>query len=451
MDLTSSRLVEFVGDYSATKLTDSLVEAVNYTMLDSIAAMFTGFESEPARINARLSRSMRGDMKCTVWGYGIVTTPEMAAFSNACMVRHTDYNTSPHNTEMFPGILAVAEAMHSSGPDTLAALVTCYEVVTALGATGQGGYEAGGFDSQYHAIAVALAVGQLMKLNKDKLGNAASLALVPHMPLYVCHTGVQSMWKGCHSSQLVKDGVWAALMAREGMTGPCEPFEGRDGYLAHVGPFLRDFHIPANQGGLMGIEQIHGKGGGFKRIASEGSTQTFHEYMAKDFHDFAKPEEIASIDVDFPFFWWQEICDPPKWDPRNRETADHSMPYNIARGIMDGGVYVDSFTPEKYMDPVARGLMNKITIHPNPETVIGQITVTVRKKDGTELTKKNTARQTPMSHEDIVAKYYRAADYMKIDKTQAKQIQDQWMNLHAATDVSETVKILAKFGQPKPL
>jgi 2-methylcitrate dehydratase PrpD len=127
------------------------------------------------------------------------------------------------------------------------------------------------------------------------------------------------------------------------------------------------------------------------------------------------------------------------------------MPYNIARGIMDGGVYVDSFTPEKFNDPVARELMSKITIHPNPDTVIGQITVTVRKKNGQELTKKNTARQTSMSHEDIVAKYYRAADYMKIDKTQTKQIQDQWMNLRAATDVAETIKSLARFGQPKPL
>ena len=57
-----------------------------------------------------------------------------------------------------------------------------------------------------------------------------------------------------------------------------------------------------------------------------------------------------------------EIGDAPKWDPRNRETADHSMPYMFARALLDGDIYLDSFRPEKYMDPVVRALMGKITI-----------------------------------------------------------------------------------------
>ena len=43
-------------------------------------------------------------------GYGIETTYEMAAFTNAAMIRHTDFNATPHNNEMFGGILAVGEA-----------------------------------------------------------------------------------------------------------------------------------------------------------------------------------------------------------------------------------------------------------------------------------------------------------------------------------------------------
>ena len=58
-----------------------------------------------------------------------------------------------------------------------------------------------------------------------------------------------------------------------------------------------------------------------------------------------------SVDNDFVVL---EISDPPRWDPRNRETADHSMPYNVARGLIEGDVYIDSFTKEKYMDPKAR-------------------------------------------------------------------------------------------------
>jgi len=47
-----------------------------------------------------------------------------------------------------------------------------------------------------------------MGLNQDQLANALSLALVPHMPMYVCHIGIQSMWKGTHSAEQVRNGVW---------------------------------------------------------------------------------------------------------------------------------------------------------------------------------------------------------------------------------------------------
>jgi 2-methylcitrate dehydratase len=193
-----------------------------------------------------------------------------------------------------------------------------------------------------------------MGLNQDQLANALSLALVPHMPMYVCHVGIQSMWKGTHSAEQVRNGIWGAMLAREGMTGPCTPFEGRDGLIAHIGPFTRDLRLPASADGRMALETIHANGGGYKRVASEGNTQNFHQNIAPALIAWAKPEEIASIDVQFHYFGWQEISDPPKWDPRNRETADHSMPYNIARHILDKQIYLDSFTKEKYMDPAAR-------------------------------------------------------------------------------------------------
>jgi 2-methylcitrate dehydratase len=67
---------------------------------------------------------------------------------------------------------------------------------------------------------------------------------------------------------------------------------------------------------------------------------------------WTKADEIASIQYDMNDLG--EISDAPKWDPRNRETADHSTPYILARALIDGDIYMDSFKPEKFMDPVAR-------------------------------------------------------------------------------------------------
>jgi len=273
MDESSRRIVEFVSSYSESKLTDPLAETLNYLMADTLGAIYGGFESEPIRICARLAETMPGP--CTVWGYGIKTTYEMAAFTNAAMIRHTDFNATPHNNEMFGGILAFGEALHSTGPQVMAAMVIAYEVVTAIGNTGQGNYDPSGWDSPYHSVGTAMGVGKLMGLNQDQLANALSLALVPHMPMYVCHVGTQSMWKGTHSAEQVRNGVWGAMLAREGMTGPCMPFEGRDGLIAHIGPFTADLQFPTNPDGRMALETIHAGGGGYKRIASEGTHRTF--------------------------------------------------------------------------------------------------------------------------------------------------------------------------------
>jgi 2-methylcitrate dehydratase PrpD len=57
-----------VHSFSESNLTDRLVEAFDNTMLDSIAALITGFDSEPARISLRMARSTQSDLKSTVLG-----------------------------------------------------------------------------------------------------------------------------------------------------------------------------------------------------------------------------------------------------------------------------------------------------------------------------------------------------------------------------------------------
>jgi 2-methylcitrate dehydratase len=447
MDECSRRFVEWVDKFSEKDLTDATIDAANYGILDSMAALVGGFEEEPSRINARLAQTMPGNS--TMLGYGIKTTYEMAAFGNGCMFRHTDFNPGAHYSEMWGGVLAVAEPMKATGLQMLTAMAITYEVVTAMGNTGEGNYDPGGFDSPYHAMAVALACGKLMGLNKDQLGNALSLALVPHMPLYVCHIGIQSMWKGCHSSEQVRNGVWAAMLAQAGMTGPPEPFESRDGLIQHIGPFARDLVLPARSDGRLALETLFSTGLGYKRFASEGTTQVLHGSIIPPLHEWAKPEEIASIDMENTYYSWQEISDPPKWDPQNRETADHSMPYNIARGIVDGHIYLDSFGKAKRDDPRVRELMDKITIWPNMDPT-AQVSLTVTKKSG-EVRKFVGERAKPMSHDDVIAKWNKACDLKEVNKEQRDRARELWTNLAKCKDINEPIQTLAKYGNPQSL
>jgi 2-methylcitrate dehydratase len=450
MDECTRRIVEWVSSYQLNA-TDSFLEAFNYLMLDTVGSLYSGFESEPARINARLAQTMRGDLKCTVPGYGITTTPEMAAFTSAALIRHSDFGASAHMNEMFGGVLAMGEALHASGAKVMEAMTVAYEVITSIGNTGKGNYDPGGFDAPYHSVGVAMACGKLMGLSQDQLGNAVALAMVPHMPMYVTHTGVQSMWKGTHSAEQVRNGVWAAMLAGAGMTGPSQPFEGRWGLIAHVGPFSRDLRLPASADGRTAIETVHGEGRGYKRYPLVGGAEIFCEHIAPELVAWTGPDEVAAIKMEFNFVLWQEDADPQKWDPRNKETADHSLPYIVSRMIMDKEIYLDSFTKEKYMDPAVRDLMNKVTIHAHNDPAFGNGTrITVRKKSGDERVFTGKPA-TPMSHDELVAKYNRICDLKQISRAQADRARERWMNLKDSKDIADAVQVIAKFGQPKPL
>ena len=127
------------------------------------------------------------------------------------------------------------------------------------------------------------------------------------------------------------------------------------------------------------------------------------------------------------------------------------MPYNIARHLIDKQIYLDSFTKEKYMDPAARELMNKITIRPLPDRSVGDGTIlTVRKKSGEERVFKGQA-VAPMSHDELIQKYNRISDFMQVSKEQRERARAQWMNLRAAKDIGEAIETIAKFGRPRPL
>jgi 2-methylcitrate dehydratase len=446
MDDTSRLIVEYVTGFTEADLTPKLIDAFNNTMVDTIASHMSGFESEPARICARLARTTQSDLKSTVLGYGITTTPELAAYANSSMIRHTDFND--HNSDMIGGVLAIAEAVHATGLETIVATVLAYQVDQALGAAGGNseGLDAG----LYYTAGVAAGVGKLLKLNQDQLANAISLALSLHIPLRVDRSNTLSMQKGCSTADSARIGVYCTLAAREGMTGPSKPFEGRDGLWDRLtGPYkqLRLPPPPLTTVGLTGF---------IKRRPAEGYTQATHADILPAVRAWVKPDDIASIHIEMSYSGWLEIADPPKFDPLNRETADHSMPYEVARALLDGDVYVDSFTHEKYTDPKAHAIMQKITVSANPEYAYGQTKMTVRNKAGAELVKETEKRiglnaGIPMTPEDIVAKYHRIADFIHVAPDQRDRALAQWSNLKSVKDIAEAVQTLAKFGRPQAL
>jgi 2-methylcitrate dehydratase len=440
MDETTEKIVKFVRSYNASGITPAVEKAVNRTMVDSMAAAIAGFDEEAVRVCAKAARLYpAGSEKCTVLGYGFTSTPEHASFVNSAMVRLVDFNDTPHHSNLIPAALAMGEALHSTGADVMAAAVIGYEVMTV----GAG-----------ESVAPAMAAGKLMGLDEDRLANAVTLALTPHVALNK-GVGAMSMWKGCRSAEAIKCGVWAAILAREGMTGPPQPFEGRGALWYSQGRRGREVTLPAQD--KMQVER-----GVNKRYPSDQMTQQTLS-LVPDMRAWTKPDEIEWIQYDMTFGDWEECGDAPKWDPRNRDTADHSIPYTLARNLIDGESYLDAFSIDKlpFRDPKVKALIDKITLSPVKEwRGNGTARITIHKKNGQErYWDTHNGNRNPgdesnfkqMSDDDITAKFKRACAFRHVSDEQRDKALAYFWNLKAVTDIAEPIRALATFGRQAAL
>jgi 2-methylcitrate dehydratase len=207
-----------------------------------------------------------------------------------------------------------------------------------------------------------------MGLDQEQLGHAISLAAVPNIPLRVTRTGELSMWKGCAAASANRAGIFAAQLASRGMTGPFEPFEGRRGLWESA--LGRSVEIPPfppfPQGGQKGF------GGADEPFKI---TQTIFKYFPSQIHTQSpiglalelRPKvdisDIESIHIrSYHSAVSSASTEPEKWDPKTRETADHSIPFLVAAALQDGDITPATFTNQRITDPALRPLLARMTI-----------------------------------------------------------------------------------------
>jgi 2-methylcitrate dehydratase len=364
------------------------------------------------------------------------------------MLRNHDFNDNAtsipgggggHFSDMLPGIFAVGEALHVAGTQTLLAIVAAYECLAALQIADAD--HSNQFDRLYVGTAAAIGIGKVMKLNQDQLANALSLALVPYLPIGVSHaSGPMSMWKGSHTAAAVRSAVFASILAREGMTGPCAPFEGVKGLWDAVSGPYKEFRIPASPDGELAVQKMV-----FKRYPAEGSAQTILEILPS-VREAVKVPDIETVQVEMRSFG--EIGDPSKWDPRNTETADHSMPFIVATALSYGDVYLNSFEESRYLhDPALRQLMDKISLRETPDSRGTRITVKTR--SGAEITKEAQEKRTPMTRQEIDKKFDRICAFKSISDKDRDRIRNTWSDLRSVKDIAEAMHGLAHYGKTK--
>jgi 2-methylcitrate dehydratase len=221
-----------------------------------------------------------------------------------------------------------------------------------------------GWDSPVLSLpAVALAVGKLMKLPPDRLTQAVNLALNDHIPMGQTRTQTNSDWKGFADAEAGRNAIFAAMLARGGITGPAPVFEGRKGFFQLVSvPVDVDVDAFGGRGAPFKIHQC-----GIKAYPAVVYSQTAIVAGIEVAKEIGNLDRVAAIEVATVGRGYEQTGrDREKWTPENRATADHSLPYITARAMFDGDITNESYAPERLRDPRIRAFMRKITVKEDP-------------------------------------------------------------------------------------
>jgi len=364
----SRKIAEYACSLDYNDLSPEVIYEAKRRVLDSFACTLGAFTSIPGQIARNMGQQIQSDYGATIFGTWDRTTPELATFANGILFRYLDYNDTylskepAHPSDNIPAAIAIAEAEGRSGRDLITAVVLGYEIQCRL--CDSASLRSRGWDHVgYVSISSSVLASRLMNMELEEIEHAIALSITPNIPLRQTRVGKLSMWKGCAAANAARNGVFAALLARGGMTGPCEIFEGEKGFFKQVtGPFD------------LKVEGFGSKRENFKIL------DTYIKYFPSEYHSQAGVEAALSLrdnvdieDIEEINIKTYDACvdiiagDKEKWHPKNRETADHSLPYCIAVALCDGTVGLEQFTEERIKDPDLQKLMTKIKAMRNPE------------------------------------------------------------------------------------
>ncbi len=368
MDKLQERLATYACALNYEDLSPEAIHAAKVRVIDTLGALVGGFSGESCQIARAIAGLSSSPMAATILGTREKSSPEMAAFANAATARYMESNDvyhwpgsgGGHPSDTLTPVLAVAEPVHAGGREFINAIILAYEVYLRVGdATKTSGWDA----ATRAVLAVAIGAGKLLGLSREQITQCISLAVVPNNALGQTRSGNLSMWKSVAAGQAGKAGVFAALLARQGMEGPNLPFEGAAGWFRKV------------SGEAFSLESMGGNGTPFKILdtmikprASCGSTISSILAAERAHVLLNGTKDVERVTV--------EVYEPAKrgmgtgeenWHPETRETADHSIPYVVAAALMDGTVGPSQFTMERIHDPELMALLQKVEVVSNPE------------------------------------------------------------------------------------
>jgi 2-methylcitrate dehydratase len=299
-----------------------------------------------------------------------------------------------------------------------------------------------------------------MGLTAEQVANAVSMTITSALPLGITRVGPLANWKGLAAPFSAMNGYFASRLAGAGVTGPPNAIEGHRGLWAlGTGPFdLSRLGCPLD--GRTAVERTD-----YKIFVAEYNSQGPVGAFVDLYRQGVRPDDIASIAIRTYDVAWSEIGGGQddhdiKWDPKNKETADHSLPYMVAVALTDGDVTASSYSTERVLDPLLRPLINKISVEPDDEITEGwmtepahdiTITFTNGERRSTRVSYPKGHHKNPASDDDLLRKYHLQADPLLSTETGEVLLSTLWSlpDLNSVRQLADLYRSLAIAPLPR--
>lgn len=232
-------LATFLADLHYDQIPDAVLARTEDLFLDWIGSALASQGARPIPLFERYAERMgpaSGPARILVSGRG--TSPYFAAFVNGAsshLVEQDDLHNSSvlhPATVVFSAVLAAAQDLNKSGKDLLLASVAGYEAGIRIGEfMGRSHYRIFHTTATVGTLAAAVGVGKLLGFDKEQFINLLGNAGTQAAGLWEFLRDASDS-KQLHTAKAAGDGLLAAYMTEDGLTGARNILEGEQGMAA---------------------------------------------------------------------------------------------------------------------------------------------------------------------------------------------------------------------------
>jgi 2-methylcitrate dehydratase PrpD len=369
------------------------------------------------------------DGPCTAFGHTRTLSAAGAALVNGTACHGEDFDDTFEGgpvhagAVIVPAVLAACERHNPDGPSALLGIAVGVETMCRLGLVTPKLVHKAGFHptAVFGAMAAAAGVGAALRLDRRQMIDA--LGIAGSMAAGIIEYLAEGAWtKRMHAGWAAQSGIRAALMAKNGFTGPRTVFEGTHGFFhgfAHTTEGKYDLLI-GDFGSRWVTEDL-----AFKLYPCGTMTHPYIDCArrlgARGIKAADIKEMICEVGEGTVHRLWEPLAD--KQRPPNGYAAKFSTPYCIAEGFVHGNVGLGSFTEAAVKDAAVREIAAKVRYvidpkNPYPDNFTGHIRAVM--KDGSVVEERQPhirgGAHEPLTRQDIEEKFVLCAGHGGWDK-----------------------------------